>query len=77
MNIQIYLALSLIQYSPDNQRSYSLEIDPFSKVGDVLSKLNMPPNEPVLITINERQVSPETVVNDGDSLRLFPLLSGG
>lgn len=77
MRIQIYLGLNLIEFSPDKQRAFLLDVEISSTVRDVYSKLGIPFDEDVLITVNEKLTSLSTVLHEGDKIKLYPLLSGG
>jgi molybdopterin synthase sulfur carrier subunit len=46
-------------------------------VADVADSLNLPQSELGIMMINNRHVKLERVLNEGDTLALFPLLGGG
>ena len=48
-----------------------------TRVQDVLQPLNITPEEIAILYRNGKDVKPETVLNDGDTLALFPPVGGG
>jgi molybdopterin converting factor small subunit len=46
-------------------------------VADVADSLKLPRNELGIMLINSRHVKLERLLEDGDTLALFPLLGGG
>ena len=46
-------------------------------MADVADSLNLPQSELGIMMINNRHVKLERVLNEGDTLALFPLLGGG
>ncbi|WP_206810982.1 MoaD/ThiS family protein [Paradesulfitobacterium ferrireducens] len=76
--VAIKLNLTLQKYAPAGAGgTVELEMDFPCTAGDVLRRLHIPEQEPVLITLNGRQVLADEPVQAGDALKLFPLLAGG
>jgi len=48
-----------------------------SKVLDVLEPLNISPEEIAICLVNGRNVNEQHVLNDGDTIALFPPVGGG
>lgn len=53
------------------------EYPPGTTVAAVADSLNLPQTELGIMMINHRHVTLERVVEEGDTLALFPLLGGG
>lgn len=76
--VSVKLNLTLQKYAPAGAGgTVELELDFPCTVGKVLERLHIPEQEPVLITLNGRQVLADEPVQAGDMLKLFPLLAGG
>ncbi|GAB6173244.1 hypothetical protein JCM15765_27220 [Paradesulfitobacterium aromaticivorans] len=76
--VAVKLNLTLQKYAPAGEGSaFALELDFPCAVADVLSRLGIPEQEPVLVTLNGRQVLADASVQAGDSIKIFPLLAGG
>jgi molybdopterin converting factor small subunit len=54
-----------------------MEFPPGTTVADVADSLKLPRNELGIMLINSRHVKLERLLEDGDTLALFPLLGGG
>ena len=53
------------------------EISKDATIGEVIRDLNIPGNQVTLILLNGRHAWPDTKLNDGDTLSLFPPIGGG
>jgi len=53
------------------------ELDNVHTVADALARLSLPPDMGVIALVNGRVAGPQTVLNDGDELKLAPTISGG
>lgn len=54
-----------------------LEVDQGATVGEVLDGLRIPPEGRTYVTVNGSHVDQETVVSDGDEIRVIVPLGGG
>lgn len=53
------------------------EYETGTTVGDVLKELSLPPDEIGATLINHRHVEEDQLLQDGDTLSIFPLVGGG
>ncbi len=79
MKTRIHVTLTLIlkKYAPDKENAFYMEIDFPGVVLDVINNLEIPPEVPLLITLNGQQAFLDTSLHPGDNLKLFPMLAGG
>ena len=59
------------------QKIYQMESDSVSTVQDVMDCLSIDRKEVNILLINGFHQKPETAVNDGDVVSLFPAVGGG
>ena len=59
------------------QKIYQMESDSISTVQDVMDRLSIDRKEVNILLINGFHQKPETAVNDGDVVSLFPAVGGG
>ncbi|MCL1820202.1 MAG: MoaD/ThiS family protein [Oscillospiraceae bacterium] len=55
----------------------SLELHSESTVADVITLLGIPGDEAGLTVINGKAVSHQTLLSDGDTVKIFPVIIGG
>lgn len=55
----------------------SLELSPGTTVSAMIKELKVPESVVMLIFVNGRHASPETTLNEGDTVALFPPIGGG
>jgi sulfur carrier protein ThiS len=48
-----------------------------TNVAELLDEQHLPRNEAAMLFINGQRATMESVIRDGDEIRLFPLLGGG
>lgn len=53
------------------------ELPEESQVGDVLKSLRIAPEEVAICLVNGRDANAQTILNEGDTLSLFPPVGGG
>lgn len=75
MKIHVQLFATLSRYLPDQDAT--LELPDGSTVRDVLDRLRIPKEIPVIALVNGRDVASEQTIHDGDTLTMFPPLAGG
>lgn len=78
MKIKIKLSRVFEKYKPVSDDEFVILC--FEKpvpVKDALKKLMIPDNLPKLILINGRVKNEEQILQDGDTLSIFPTMSGG
>ena len=54
-----------------------LDASTISVAGDIVRQLEIPPEEVAILLINGFHQKPETLVNDGDIVAIFPPVGGG
>jgi len=54
-----------------------INIEEGSRVKDLLSRIGIPQDEPLLVIVNEYTQGKETPLQEGDTLCLFPIIAGG
>ena len=59
------------------QKVYQMEPGSVAIVQDVMNVLEIPRSEVNIILINGFHQKPETAINDGDIVSLFPAVGGG
>jgi len=75
LHITIKLFATLRPYAPDNADRYA--VAPGTTVADVVRALNIPAKDAKLIFINSIRREPDTPLQDGDRLGIFPPVGGG
>jgi len=48
-----------------------------SSVGELIAELNLAKPETVIVFVNGKRAGVEAVMEDGDEIKIFPLLGGG
>lgn len=79
MKIQIELYANLSKYLPPGAegRKAVVELPEGSTIGDLMNRLSIPPEMTALLMVNGTHHPPETVLEDGQVLAIFPPLAGG
>ncbi|MFQ5866940.1 MAG: MoaD/ThiS family protein [bacterium] len=75
MKVNVRLFASIRKFS--NKENLEINIEEGSSVKDLLSKIGIPQNEPLLVIVNEHTGVKETPLQEGDTLCLFPIIAGG
>ena len=77
MNVHVSLFANLRDYSPGGEGSFDLRFAAGVIVADLVTALHIPPVVQAVILVNGRRADFDTVLNDGDSVTLFPPMEGG
>ena len=77
MNVHVSLFANLRDYSPGGEGSFDLRLDSGATIADLMAALHIPPVVQAVILVNGRRADFDTVLNDGDSVTLFPPMEGG
>jgi len=48
-----------------------------SSVGELIAELNLSKPETMIVFVNGKRAGVEAVIEDGDEIKIFPLLGGG
>ncbi|MFB0527842.1 MAG: MoaD/ThiS family protein [bacterium] len=75
MKVNVKLFASIRKFSQKD--NLEINIQEGSSVKDLLSKIGMPQDEPLLVIVNEYTQGKETLLQEGDTLCLFPIIAGG
>ena len=78
--ITLRLLASYRRYLPqghDTQASYCHEIPAGTRVGDVVASLPIPQNDVYTCLVNGRHADENHVLQEGDTLAIFPAVGGG
>jgi molybdopterin synthase sulfur carrier subunit len=75
LKVNVKLFASVRKFSRKENLEINIKED--SSVKDLLSKIGIPEDEPVLVIVNEYTQGKETMLQDGDTLCLFPIIAGG
>lgn len=76
MQINVKLYGELKNYAPNDQTDFILKIEPGATLKDVLNMLSIPIDSHVSL-IKGRRVANDVKLKKGDTLVLFPPVSGG
>jgi molybdopterin converting factor small subunit len=74
-SIQIKLFATMASKLPADADQYPIRGQ--TAVKDLLSELGIPAHQAKLIFINGRKAGPDTLLQDGDRLGVFPPVGGG
>ena len=77
MEIKIILYSDLKVLSPGGSGQFALDMPPGATLGDVFTRIGMPPDRPVTALVNGRRAEKKTPFTQGDTLVVFPQLCGG
>lgn len=75
LHITLKLFATLRPYAPEQADRYAIASG--TTVGDVVRELNIPAKDAKLIFINNIRKEPDTLLQDGDRLGIFPPVGGG
>jgi sulfur carrier protein ThiS len=79
MRITLKLFATFRRYMPPNSQgtSLDLEVPTGTPVADVLNGLDVPTAGGAVILVNGRTVEPGHVLQEGDTVAVFPAMAGG
>lgn len=80
MLIEVKLFSTLRHHVPDSDRHLDgdkWDVPEGATISQVLALLALPEQEAKIFLINGRRASPESILNDGDVLHVFPPMAGG
>lgn len=77
--VRVKLHSYLNVYLPPEQAHRVVELKPGAPVtvAQVVEQLNLPGEEILLVTVNKKRASWETIVRSGDLIELYPVIGGG
>ena len=77
MQITVKLFANLRKYAPGDNNVFTIAVDPETTINSLLKQLKVPAGVDRVILINGRRRKEETILFDGDTLTLFPPMTGG
>jgi len=75
LKVNVKLFASIRKFSEKDH--LEIDIGEGSSVQDLLPRIGIPQDEPLLIIINEYTRERETPLRAGDTICLFPIIAGG
>ncbi len=75
LKVNVKLFASIRKFSEKDH--LEIDIKEGSRVRDLLPRVGIPLDEPLLVILNEYTRGKETLLQDGDTLCLFPIIAGG
>ena len=73
--IQLRLFATLMKFSPENKDRYA--VNPGTTVRELVEQLGIPFKEAKLVFIDGKRVKPETTLQGGERVGIFPPVGGG
>lgn len=77
MTVNVQLLGYLAKYSPTGKETFKLELDPEATIGQLLGKINFPPNVEKMVLVNGHQANRSTPLADCDDVFIFAPAAGG
>jgi len=77
MRIDVQLLGYLARYSPVEKETFKLELEAEATIGQLLTKLNIPPDVEKMVLVNGHQANHSTQLADGDEVFIFSPAAGG
>jgi sulfur-carrier protein len=77
MRVKVELQAYLEQYSPNGNDLFDYELPEGASVGDLVSKLGIPPDLASVIIVSDTNADPSHELKEGDRVTLIPPLAGG
>lgn len=79
MKVQVQLLATLTGYLPATSRDHgaTLDVPDGSTIRDVIQRLGIPEDIATITLVNGHDASSEQILNEGDTVSMFPPLAGG
>ena len=79
MKVEVALYATLSKYLPpgSEQRKAVITARAGATAREIMLQLGIPQEYPNILQVNGKQVNPDTVLKEGDTLAIFPPLAGG
>jgi molybdopterin converting factor small subunit len=79
MKIELNLFASYRDYLPEGRRGNSaeFEMEQGATIKDLLDAVNLEEEKPKMIFRNSKHAKPQTPLEDGDRIAIFPPVAGG
>lgn len=76
--MKLYLGSYFAFFRPDRKHWAEVDIHTPTPLDQILSELGIPPGEVHLVVLNGRLLeSTDTLISNGDTVRLYPAIGGG
>lgn len=72
VNVKLFATLRINRFSEKR-----CDLPQGTSVGELIRELELPREQISIIFVNGRHAKPETILNDGDEVSLFPPIGGG
>jgi len=77
MRIHVTLYSEFKQFAPGGRGSFDLDLPPGASLGHCFEQLTIPENSAYTALVNGRRANRDTLLREGDTLVVFPLVCGG
>lgn len=77
MKVQVKLHAHLRKYAPGDEATFEQEIDPGTSMAMLIEILGIPPKVQRVFWVNGLHAELETQLVDGDTVLIYPPVSGG
>jgi sulfur carrier protein ThiS len=79
VKVRVSLFGNLALYMPEgsNGFSFTFSMDEGATVQELLGRLRLPPDLPLVIAINGKQADTGRILNDGDDIHILRVAGGG
>ena len=77
MRLSVEFQTYLDQYSPNGENEFTYEMPDGSTIGDMLRKLQVPPELSAVIAVGDSAATTDHLLSDGERVTVIPPVSGG
>jgi len=77
MKVRVEFQTYLDQYSPNGENEFTYEMPDGSTIGDMLRKLQVPPELSTVIAVGDAAATIDHRLTDGERVTVIPPVSGG
>jgi sulfur carrier protein ThiS len=76
VDVALFASLSGFHTEPGSGQTRTYELDPGTKIADVIEALDLP-DQPRIVFVHGRHADEDTELAEGDRLAIFPPVAGG
>jgi molybdopterin converting factor small subunit len=77
MKVSVRLFANLREYAPDGTGDFEMDLAVGAPLKTIFETLAIPDQVQTVALVNGRRADPDTRLNPGDSITLFPPMEGG
>jgi molybdopterin converting factor small subunit len=77
MKVRVEFQAYLDQYSPNGDNEFTYDAPEGSTIGDMLRKLQVPPDLSSVLVVGENAAEPGHVLAEGERITVIPPVAGG